>query len=104
AAFALRREGIGNVRQIEAAPAGREGPWVTYARMATLRSPKHLTGPAMGLPSLTFRAWFEAQWGEAAWEASGRIPRTQWMDYLAWYRRALGLPVENGVAATRLLP
>lgn len=104
AAFALKREGITNIRQIDAAPAGREGPWVTYARMRTLRSPKHLTGPAMGMAALTFRAWFEAQWGAAAWEQSGRIPRAQWMDYLIWYRKALGLAVENGVTLKTLTP
>ncbi len=50
-------------------PAGFEGPWATTARMETLRSPKQLTGPALGLPALTFRAWFEAQYGDDAWEA-----------------------------------
>lgn len=45
------------------APAGLEGPWATTARMETLRSPKELTGPALGLSRLTFRAWFEAQFG-----------------------------------------
>lgn len=31
--------------------AGREGPWVTYARMVTLRTPKHLTGLEYGTHS-----------------------------------------------------
>ena len=31
------------------APEGYEGPWATTARMETLRSPKQLTGPALGL-------------------------------------------------------
>ncbi|KAG1243884.1 hypothetical protein G6F65_022130 [Rhizopus arrhizus] len=35
------------------APEGYEGPWATTARMETLRSPKQLTGPALGLPALT---------------------------------------------------
>lgn len=77
------------------APAGQEGPWVTTARMDTLRSPKQLTGPALGLPALTFRAWFEAQFGLAAWEALDKIPRTQWMDYLRWYRKVTRLDVRN---------
>jgi FAD-dependent urate hydroxylase len=104
AAFALRRQGIGRQRLIDRNPSGLEGPWVTYARMETLRSPKHLDGPAMGLPALTFRAWFEAQWGNDAWETLGRIPRSQWMDYLVWYRRVLKLPVENEVALTSVRP
>lgn len=86
------------------APEGYEGPWVTTARMETLRSPKQLTGPALGLPALTFRAWFEAQFGEAAWEAMDKIPRVQWMDYLRWYRRVLDLPVRNGHHVTAIVP
>ncbi|MDB5914853.1 MAG: NAD(P)/FAD-dependent oxidoreductase [Ramlibacter sp.] len=77
------------------APAGFEGPWATTARMETLRSPKELTGPALGLPSLTFRAWFEAQFGLPAWQALDKIPRLQWAEYLRWYRRVLGLEVRN---------
>ena len=50
--------------------------------MRTLRSPKELTGPAMGLPALTFRAFYEAQYGKEAWQALDRAPRTMWMDYL----------------------
>jgi cation diffusion facilitator CzcD-associated flavoprotein CzcO len=102
ASFALQRLGIRRHRVLDAAPAGQEGPWLTYARMRTLRSPKHLTGPAQDLPSLTFRAWHTAQHGEAGWEALGRIPRGMWMDYLVWLRRVLALPVTNGVTATRI--
>jgi hypothetical protein len=104
AAFALRREGIANIKLIDRSDEGFEGPWVTYARMETLRSPKHLTGPVLGLPSLTFRAWYEAQHGEAGWQALGKIPRPMWQDYLRWYRRVLALPVENGVAVERIVP
>ena len=86
------------------APAGLEGPWATTARMETLRSPKQLAGPALGIASLTFRAWFEAQFGSAAWEVLDKIPRLQWMDYLRWYRRVLGLVVHNEHRVTDLLP
>jgi len=85
-------------------PAGYEGPWATTARMETLRSPKQLTGPALGLPSLTFRAWFEAQFGSAAWTALDKIPRLQWMDYLRWYRRVLDLDVRNDHHVLAVLP
>ncbi len=104
AAAALRLLGIDNIRVLDRAAAGREGPWVTFARMQTLRSPKTLAGPALGLPALTFRAWFEAQHGAAAWERLGKIPRAQWMDYLVWYRRVMGVAVENGVAVSLLRP
>jgi cation diffusion facilitator CzcD-associated flavoprotein CzcO len=77
------------------ATMGKEGPWVTTARMDTLRSPKQLTGPALGLPALTFRAWFEAQFGAQAWDELDKIPRTQWMDYLRWYRKVTNLDIRN---------
>lgn len=92
--------GITNVVAYDAAPAGLEGPWVTFARMETLRSPKSLHGPALGLPPLTFRAWFTAQQGTAAWEALDKIPKDLWMAYLVWYRKVLDLPVHNQVRMT----
>lgn len=104
AAFALKREGVRRVALFDPAPEGLEGPWPTYARMRTLRSPKQLAGPALGLPGLTFRAWFEAQHGAAAWEALGKIPTALWMDYLRWYRRVAGLDVRNGVGVARIVP
>jgi cation diffusion facilitator CzcD-associated flavoprotein CzcO len=63
--------------------------------METLRSPKTLTGPALGFPALTFRAWFEAQFGLDAWEALDKIPRLQWMEYLRWFRRVMQLDIRN---------
>ncbi|MCX8280012.1 NAD(P)/FAD-dependent oxidoreductase [Phyllobacterium sp. 0TCS1.6C] len=104
AAFALYNAGISNVRILDRNPAGREGPWMTYGRMETLRSPKQLVGPAYGMASLTFRAWFTAQFGRAEWDALFRIPRPMWMDYLRWYRDVLNLPVENDVDVTRIRP
>jgi len=85
----LKRLGVDNQQVLDRAPAGHEGPWVSFARMRTLRSPKELTGPAMGLPALTFRAFYEAQYGRAAWATLDRAPREMWMDYLIWYRKVL---------------
>ena len=102
-AAALRHKGL-DVRIYDEAPAGWEGPWATTARMETLRSPKQLAGPALGIPSLTFRAWFEAQWGRAAWDALDKIPRLQWMDYLRWDRQVLGIEVHNGHRVTDVRP
>ena len=104
AAFALRRQGLHAIRQIDRRPAGLEGPWLTYARMEMLRSPKHLTGPAMGIPDLTFRAWWEAQHGPSGWNALGFIRKEDWAAYLIWYGRATGARVENGVELTALTP
>ena len=104
ASFALKRLGLMRQRLIDRATAGQEGPWLTFARMERLRSPKHLTGPAMGLANLTFRAWYEAQHGAQAWEALGRIPRAMWAEYLAWYGRATGARIENGVTLQQIEP
>ncbi|WP_338663761.1 NAD(P)/FAD-dependent oxidoreductase [Pararoseomonas sp. SCSIO 73927] len=104
ASAALRLEGIDRQRVLDRADQGREGPWVTYARMETLRSPKGLAGPALGFGALTFRAWFEAQFGATAWEALGKIPRAQWVDYLNWYRRVMAVPVENAAQVSLIRP
>jgi FAD-dependent urate hydroxylase len=104
ATFSLLRNGIRNIQCLDRNPSGFEGPWVTYARMETLRSPKVLTGPASGIPSLTFRAWFAAQFGAGKWESLDKIPRVMWMDYLRWYRDVLALPVENNVDVLRIDP
>ncbi len=100
--FALRTAGIHNVRIIDQSPVGREGPWVSYARMETLRSPKQLTGPAFGMASLTFQAWYRASFGAEQWDELDKIPRPQWMEYLRWYRKALQVPVENNVRLTKV--
>ena len=96
-AFALMREKVRNILVVDQKPAGMEGPWRDFARMVTLRTPKHVTGPDLGIPNLTFQAWYEAQYGAEGWTALKLIPKELWADYLAWYRRILGLPVRNGV-------
>ncbi|MGB8423287.1 FAD/NAD(P)-binding protein, partial [Paraburkholderia sp.] len=103
AAAALKLLGV-RARIFDRSPQGLEGPWATTARMETLRSPKQLTGPALGLPALTFRAWFEAQFGVPAWQALDKIDRLQWMQYLIWYRRVLALEVCNDHTIEALTP
>ncbi|MBS27672.1 MAG: oxidoreductase [Alphaproteobacteria bacterium] len=92
---ALGRENVTNILAVDRNPAGREGPWMTFARMHLLRTHKDITGPALGIPSLTPRAWYTAKYGETAWHALLRIPRTDWQEYLDWYRQVLDLPVWN---------
>ena len=104
AAFALMREGVRNMRIVDRAERGREGPWGTYARMDTLRSPKHLTGPDLGFPALTFRAWYEAQHGAEGWQRLYKVATRDWLAYLLWVRDTVGLSVENGTEVTRLKP
>jgi len=104
AAFGLHRERVGNVLVLDENPAGFEGPWETYARMITLRTPKDLTPIDFGIPALTFRAWYEAQHGAAGWAALDKIARGDWMAYLRWYRRVLDLPVRNDARVAAIAP
>src|SRR6185503_17112671 len=100
--LALMRDGVRNVRIIDRAPRGREGPWGTYARMDTLRSPKHLTGPDLGFPALTFRAWYEAQHGTAGWQRLTKIATSDWLAYVLWVRDTVPIAVENDTEATAI--
>ncbi|ODT31094.1 MAG: hypothetical protein ABS54_00630 [Hyphomicrobium sp. SCN 65-11] len=104
AAFALMREGVRKIRVIDRCARGDEGPWGTYARMEILRSPKHLTGPDLGVPSLTFRAWYEGQHGAEGWAQLYKVGRIDWRDYLLWVRDTVGVEVENGTALVAIEP
>jgi FAD-dependent urate hydroxylase len=92
-AFGLMRERVENLLVVDQNPLDRAGPWLNFARMKTLRTPKYLTGPDLGIPNLTPRAWYEAQHGEGSWETLGLIPKETWAEYLAWYRKTLEIPV-----------
>ena len=94
-AFQLLRERVQNIRVIDAAEAGKEGPWLNYARMPTLRSPKEVNGPDLNIPSLAFQSWYEAQFGQLAWKKLNKIPTELWVNYLQWFRKVLYLPVQN---------
>ncbi|MBS0272767.1 MAG: NAD(P)/FAD-dependent oxidoreductase [Proteobacteria bacterium] len=104
AGAALFKEGIFHIKLFDQSPQGLEGPWKTYARMRTLRSVKDIMGPALGIPHLTFHAWFEALFGAEAWKQLGKIPNDLWMDYLKWYRHAMQLPIENHCTLVSLIP
>ncbi len=104
AASALIVKGVRNLEIVDRAQPGREGPWTTFARMETLRSPKHLTGPALGIPSLTFRAWYEAREGSDGWEALYKIPNAVWAEYLGWLSRILELPITSETAIEAVEP
>jgi cation diffusion facilitator CzcD-associated flavoprotein CzcO len=102
--FGLQREKVDNFLILDENAAGFEGPWETYARMVTLRTPKYLTGPDLGVASLTFRAFWEAQHGEGSWDSVGKIPRQDWMRYLRFFRATLNLPVRNDTLVTLIEP
>ena len=103
-AFGLLRSRVTNILVLDKAEHGREGPWRTYARMPTLRSPKDFTGPDLDIPSLTYQAWHEAKFGEQSWRDLDLIPREYWAEYLAWYRHVLDLPVRNRCEVVDIAP
>jgi FAD-dependent urate hydroxylase len=103
-AFGLLRERITNIQVFDRNQQGLEGPWVTFARMITLRTPKHITGPDYGVASLTPRAWYEAKYGAAAWAGLDKIPRQDWQAYLRWFRRVTDIPVQNDADVAAITP
>lgn len=103
-AFGLLKEHITNIIVLDENKTGFEGPWVTYARMMTLRTPKELPSIELGIPSLSFQSWWTAQYGKKGFEKIDKIPRTDWMNYLKWYRKVLSLPVQNEARVTLIEP
>jgi cation diffusion facilitator CzcD-associated flavoprotein CzcO len=103
-AFGLKRERVDRVTVFDRNPPGLAGPWMTFARMNMLRTPKDLTGPDLGIGSLTFRAWYEAQHGAAGWDALDRIPRPVWQGYLNWHRDVTGIHVESNANVIAIEP
>jgi cation diffusion facilitator CzcD-associated flavoprotein CzcO len=102
--FALQRDRVDNILLVDGAAYGAEGPWSTYARMPSLRSPKDQNGPDGNVPSLTYQAWHEAQWGAAHFADMALIPKENWAAYLLWFRRVTGLPVRNDATVTGITP
>lgn len=99
-ATALLRAQVTNILVVDRAPRGQEGPWLTFARMRTLRSPKDYTGPDLDLPSLGYQAWHEAVYGPEHWHALDMILREDWAAYLAWVRDTVGVPVQSETELT----
>lgn len=103
-AFGLMRSQVSNILVLDKSEEGQEGPWLTYARMHTLRSPKHFTGPDLDIPSLTYQSWHEARFGEENWRNLDLIPRALWAEYLLWFRGVVDLPVRNGCEVIDIAP
>ncbi|MBD1551485.1 FAD-dependent oxidoreductase [Pseudomonas typographi] len=104
AAFALARAGVTRTSVIESRPAAATGSWRAKARMLNLRTAKSNAGPDLDIPSLTFRAWYEAQHGRAAYDELPRIPTAEWASYLEWLREQAGIAVRFGVELLRIEP
>ncbi|MFT4043044.1 MAG: NAD(P)-binding domain-containing protein [Gordonia sp. (in: high G+C Gram-positive bacteria)] len=96
-AFALRRIGISRVNVIDAGTNRAASAWRTRARMRTLRTDKTLTGPELGIPALTFEAWYDGTRGAGAFRAIDRIARLDWADYLDWYQQHVEIRVRRGI-------
>ncbi len=103
-AFGLMRSQVNNILVVDKSEEGREGPWLSYARMHTLRSPKDYTGPDLDIPSLTYQSWHEARFGEEDWRNLDLIPRELWAEYLLWFKRVIGVPVRNGCEVVEIAP
>jgi cation diffusion facilitator CzcD-associated flavoprotein CzcO len=103
-AFGLMRSQVTNLLVLDKSEEGQEGPWLTYARMHTLRSPKHFTGPDLDIPSLTYQSWHEARFGDEDWRNLDLISRELWAEYLFWFRRVVDLPVRNGCEVIDISP
>jgi cation diffusion facilitator CzcD-associated flavoprotein CzcO len=103
-AFGLKRSQVANILIIDKAEEGKEGPWLSYARMQTLRSPKDFTGPDLDIPSLTYQSWHEARFSKEDWQVLDLIPRHLWAEYLVWFKRAVGLTVRNGCELLEISP
>jgi FAD-dependent urate hydroxylase len=102
--FGLMRSQVTNILSIDRMEEGKEGPWLSYARMPALRSPKEFTGPDLDIPSLTYQSWHEARFGKEDWQSLDLIPRELWAKYLLWFRNAVGLTVRNGCELMEIAP
>ena len=91
-AYGLMRQKVSNILIADKNPEDFAGPWKTFARMITLRTPKYVIGPDHDIPGLTFQSWYEAQYGEKAWQNVDLVPKELWADYLNWYKRFLNIP------------
>ncbi len=103
-AFGLAREKVDHVVVFDANLDGFAGPWMTFARMIMLRTTKDLTGPDLGIGSLTFRAFYEAKYGASAWAELFRISRPDWQAYLNWHREVTGIDLRPAHAVLRIAP
>ena len=103
-AFRLMRERITNILVLDRNPRDLAGPWLTFARMQSLRTPKTVTGPDLGIASLSVRAWWHARFGAASWEGINKIPRALWHAYLLWVRKTIGIDITSEADVTDIAP
>lgn len=103
-AHALRRAGVANVTVIDAGAHESDSAWRARARMRTLRTAKSISGPELGNAALSFRAWFESQYGSADFDDLDRIATSDWAQYLSWFERQVGVEIRRGIRVTDIEP
>jgi cation diffusion facilitator CzcD-associated flavoprotein CzcO len=103
-AHGLAQNHIERIVVIDENPRGQEGPWGTYARMPTLRTHRENGGIELGIPSLSFRAWYEAQHGYGTFERLYKVGTADWHSYLGWFRDVLAIPMRNEAKLVRFGP
>lgn len=103
-AHALKRAGVQRVTVLEGRPDPAELSWRSRARMLTLRTPKDISGPELGNPALSFRAWFESLHGPDVFDDVDRIATADWAEYLSWYQRQVGVQTRRGIHVTDIAP
>ena len=94
-AFSLQKEKITNLILFDEREEGFEGQWLSHARMENLRTPKYTIGPDCDVPSLTVRSWYEAKYGEEAWQKIQYISRLDWAEYIKWLTSFFKIPIVN---------
>lgn len=103
-AHALKRAGVANVTVLDARQDPAELSWRSRARMRTLRTAKSISGPELGNPALSFRAWFESLRGLDAFDDVDRIATDDWAEYLTWYQDQVGVATRHGVTVVDIEP
>ncbi|KQS71718.1 oxidoreductase [Rhizobium sp. Leaf371] len=103
-AAALKWDGLRRVRVLDSGAPGAEGPWLTFARMEELRTPKTQVGNEFNVVNLSVRRWFETRYGQQAWADLSRIPRTDWKAYLDWYADVFEIAIANHCEVLNVAP
>ncbi len=103
-AAALKWDGLRRIRVLDSSAPGAEGPWLTFARMEELRTPKTQVGNEFNVVNLSVRRWFETRYGQQAWAELPRIPRTDWKAYLDWYTDVFEIAITNHCTVLDVAP
>lgn len=88
-AYNLKLRGVRRLLVVDAQDTDQPGPWHSFARMRTLRTPKSISGPECSNPLLSFKTWFCSAYSRAEYDGFNFIPLAYWQEYLSWYRRVL---------------